>query len=83
MNRSSSKRCKERRLEEAAQLLRRISDAQLEVLEESRLLLLVRLLVSMQMQVSNISTAFRKMDQVSLTVSLFTAQCLKQDVVSS
>lgn len=70
-------------MEEAAQLLRRISDAQLEVLEESRLLLLVRLLVSMQMQVSNISTAFRKMDQVSLTVSLFTAQCLKQDVVSS
>uniref|UniRef100_A0AAQ4PVQ3 Si:ch211-225b11.4 n=1 Tax=Gasterosteus aculeatus aculeatus TaxID=481459 RepID=A0AAQ4PVQ3_GASAC len=64
MNRSSSKRCKERRLEEAAQLLRRISDAQLEVLEESRLLLLVRLLVSMQMQVSNISTAFRKMDQM-------------------
>uniref|UniRef100_A0AAQ4RRM0 Si:ch211-225b11.4 n=1 Tax=Gasterosteus aculeatus aculeatus TaxID=481459 RepID=A0AAQ4RRM0_GASAC len=63
-SRSSSKRCKERRLEEAAQLLRRISDAQLEVLEESRLLLLVRLLVSMQMQVSNISTAFRKMDQM-------------------
>ncbi|KAL6114197.1 uncharacterized protein ACO6RY_05021 [Pungitius sinensis] len=63
-SRSSSKRCKERRLEEAVQLLKHISDAQLEVLEESHLLLLVRLLVSMQMQVSNVSAAFRKMDQM-------------------
>ncbi|KAM8885353.1 tRNA (32-2'-O)-methyltransferase regulator THADA isoform 2-T2 [Spinachia spinachia] len=63
-SRSSSKRCQERRLEEALQLLKHVSDAQLEVLEESHLLLLVRLLVSMQMRAANLPTAFRKMDQM-------------------
>lgn len=68
MNRSSVKRCKERCLEEAVQLLRQIPEARLHVLEESHLLLLVRLLISMQLQMVNISTACRKVDQVSLTV---------------
>ncbi len=64
LNRSSVKRCKERCLEEAAQLLRRLPEEQLGVLEESRLLLLVRLLLSLQLQMVNISTACRKVDQV-------------------
>ncbi|TDH12887.1 hypothetical protein EPR50_G00050690 [Perca flavescens] len=63
-SRSSVKRCKERCLEEAVQLLRQLSEAQLHVLEESRLLLLVRLLISMQLQMVNISTACRKVDQM-------------------
>ncbi|KAF3850829.1 hypothetical protein F7725_012601 [Dissostichus mawsoni] len=63
-NRSSVKRCKERCLEEALQLLRRISEDQLGVLEESHILLLVRLLISMQLKMVNISTACRKVDQV-------------------
>ncbi|KAA8592239.1 hypothetical protein FQN60_017694 [Etheostoma spectabile] len=63
-SRSSVKRCKERCLEEAVQLLRQISEAQLHVLEESRFLLLVRLLISMQLQMPNISTACRKVDQM-------------------
>ncbi|XP_078106846.1 tRNA (32-2'-O)-methyltransferase regulator THADA [Sander vitreus] len=63
-SRSSVKRCKERCLEEAVQLLRQLSEAQLRVLEESRLLLLVRLLISMQLQMVNISTACRKVDQM-------------------
>ncbi|XP_031712265.1 thyroid adenoma-associated protein homolog isoform X1 [Anarrhichthys ocellatus] len=63
-SRSSGKRCKERCLEEAVQLLRQLSEAQLHVLEESHLLLLVRLLISMQLQMVNISTACRKVDQM-------------------
>ncbi|XP_056276061.1 thyroid adenoma-associated protein homolog isoform X3 [Pseudoliparis swirei] len=63
-SRSIGKRCKERCLEEAVQLLRLISEAQLHVLEESHLLLLVRLLIAMQLQMANISTACRKVDQM-------------------
>ncbi|XP_040897367.1 thyroid adenoma-associated protein homolog [Toxotes jaculatrix] len=63
-SRSSVKRCKERCLEEAAQLLRQLPEAQLAGLEESHLLLLVRLLISMQLQMVNISTACRKVDQM-------------------
>ncbi|XP_056233315.1 thyroid adenoma-associated protein homolog [Seriola aureovittata] len=63
-SRNNVKRCKERCLEEAAQLLRQISEAQLGGLEESHLLLLVRLLISMQLQTVNISTACRKVDQM-------------------
>ncbi|XP_068560247.1 tRNA (32-2'-O)-methyltransferase regulator THADA isoform X2 [Cebidichthys violaceus] len=63
-SRSSGKRCKERCLEEAVQLLRQMSEAQLRDLEESHLLLLVRLLISMQLQMVNISTACRKVDQM-------------------
>lgn len=65
MSRSSVKRCKERCLEEAAQLLRRIPDAQLRGSEDKRLLLLVKLLLSTQLQTVSISTACRKVDQVS------------------
>ncbi|XP_051278992.1 thyroid adenoma-associated protein homolog [Dicentrarchus labrax] len=63
-SRSSVKRCKERCLEEALQLLRQISEAQLHATEESLLLLLVRLLISMQLQMVSISTACRKVDQM-------------------
>nr|XP_046243358.1 thyroid adenoma-associated protein homolog [Scatophagus argus] len=63
-SRSSVKRCKERCLDEAVQLLRRIPEAQLHVLEENHLLLLVRLLISMQLQMVSISTACRKVDQM-------------------
>ncbi|XP_059193716.1 thyroid adenoma-associated protein homolog [Centropristis striata] len=63
-SRSSVKRCKERCLEEAFQLLKQISEAQLHVLEENHLLLLVRLLISLQLQMVSISTAFRKVDQM-------------------
>ncbi|XP_044051427.1 thyroid adenoma-associated protein homolog isoform X2 [Siniperca chuatsi] len=63
-SRSTVKRCKERCLEEAFQLLRHIPEAQLHVLEESHLLLLVRFFISMQLQMVNISTACRKVDQM-------------------
>ncbi|XP_042345011.1 thyroid adenoma-associated protein homolog [Plectropomus leopardus] len=63
-SRSNVKRCKERCLEEAVQLLRQISEAQLNVVEESHLLLLVRLLLSTQLQMVSISTACRKVDQM-------------------
>uniref|UniRef100_A0A8D3AWE0 Si:ch211-225b11.4 n=1 Tax=Scophthalmus maximus TaxID=52904 RepID=A0A8D3AWE0_SCOMX len=62
-SRSGVKRCKERCLEEAAQLLRQISEAELGDLGESHHLL-VRLLLSMQLQMVNISTACRKVDQM-------------------
>uniref|UniRef100_A0A3Q2QTY6 Si:ch211-225b11.4 n=1 Tax=Fundulus heteroclitus TaxID=8078 RepID=A0A3Q2QTY6_FUNHE len=62
--RSSNKRSKERSLDEAVQLLRRISEAQLRGLEEERLLLLVRLLLSLQLEMVSISTACRKVDQM-------------------
>ncbi|KAK2837266.1 hypothetical protein Q5P01_014478 [Channa striata] len=63
-SRTSVKRSRERCLEEAAQLLRRSSEEQLRGLEEAHLLLLVRLLLSMQLQMVNISTACRKVDQM-------------------
>lgn len=65
MNRSGVKRCKERCLEEAFQLLRHISEEQLRDLEGNHLLLLVKLLLSLQLQMVNICTACRKVDQVS------------------
>ncbi|KAG7244081.1 hypothetical protein INR49_006243 [Caranx melampygus] len=58
------KRCKERCLEEAAQLLRQVPGTQLAVLDVDYLLLLVKLLISLQLQMANISTACRKVDQV-------------------
>lgn len=64
MNRSGVKRCKERCLEEAVQLLRQLSEAQLSGLENDHLTLLVRLLISTQLQMVGISTACRKVDQV-------------------
>ncbi|XP_047447791.1 thyroid adenoma-associated protein homolog isoform X2 [Mugil cephalus] len=63
-SRSAVKRCKERCLEEAFQLLRQISEEQLRDLEENHLLLLVKLLLSLQLQMVNISTACRKVDQM-------------------
>ncbi|XP_034548017.1 thyroid adenoma-associated protein homolog isoform X2 [Notolabrus celidotus] len=65
-SRNSIKRCKERCLEEAVQLLRHISEEQLHALEESQLQLLVRLLLSLQLEMINISTACRKVDQMLL-----------------
>uniref|UniRef100_A0A667ZTH9 Si:ch211-225b11.4 n=1 Tax=Myripristis murdjan TaxID=586833 RepID=A0A667ZTH9_9TELE len=64
VNRSGVKRCKERCLEEAAQLLRKIPETQLHNLEERHLLLLVRLLISLQLQMVHISTASCKLDQM-------------------
>uniref|UniRef100_A0A3B3V5H6 Si:ch211-225b11.4 n=1 Tax=Poecilia latipinna TaxID=48699 RepID=A0A3B3V5H6_9TELE len=61
-----------RSLEEAAQLLRQIPEAQLRGLEEEHLLLLVRLLLSLQLEMVSISTACRKVDQVSSTDFFFT-----------
>uniref|UniRef100_A0A3P8UEC5 Si:ch211-225b11.4 n=1 Tax=Amphiprion percula TaxID=161767 RepID=A0A3P8UEC5_AMPPE len=63
---SSVKRSKERCLEEAVQLLRRISEDQLRALEDNNLLLLVRLLISLQLQMVSISTACRKVDQACM-----------------
>uniref|UniRef100_A0A3Q4H4T6 Si:ch211-225b11.4 n=1 Tax=Neolamprologus brichardi TaxID=32507 RepID=A0A3Q4H4T6_NEOBR len=63
------KRCKERCLEEAVQLLRQLSEAQLSGLENDHLTLLVRLLISTQLQMVGISTACRKVDQVGFTLS--------------
>lgn len=64
------KRCKERCLEEAVQLLRQTPEEQLGAVENNQLLLLVRLLISMQLQMASISTACRKVDQVSGTACL-------------
>lgn len=75
MNRSNVKRCKERSLEEAVQLLRQLSESQLVGLEENHLRLLVRLLISTQLQMVSSSTACRKVDQVSLTLCVITVQC--------
>lgn len=66
LDRSPTKRCKERCLEEANQLLRQLPDESLRGLGENHLLLLlVRLLLSMQLHTASISTACRKVDQVS------------------
>ncbi|XP_076007217.1 uncharacterized protein LOC143001471 [Genypterus blacodes] len=59
-SRCSNKRIKERCLDEAVQLLRQIPD----VLEEHYLLLVVRVLISLQLQMVSISTASRKLDQM-------------------
>ncbi|KAM9858631.1 tRNA (32-2'-O)-methyltransferase regulator THADA [Aulostomus maculatus] len=64
-SRSSVKRWKERCLEEALQLLRKVPDSELRGLEGDQLQLLVRLLISLQLQMVHISMACRKLDQVS------------------
>nr|XP_020450271.1 thyroid adenoma-associated protein homolog [Monopterus albus] len=63
-SRSGVKRSKDRCLEESLQLLRQISDAEIRGLEERHLQLLVRLLLSTQLQMVSISTACRKVDQM-------------------
>ncbi|XP_054630132.1 thyroid adenoma-associated protein homolog isoform X2 [Dunckerocampus dactyliophorus] len=60
-SRSGVKRIKERTLEEAAHLLRKV---RLDVLDRGHLQLLVRLLISLQLQMVHISTACRKVDQM-------------------
>lgn len=62
--RAEVKRSKERCLDEAVQLLRKIPVDQLESLDEKHLHLLIKLLLAMQLQTANISTASRKLDQV-------------------
>ncbi|XP_023821654.1 thyroid adenoma-associated protein homolog [Oryzias latipes] len=62
--RTSVKRCKERCLDEAIQILKQISEEQLRGLQSEHLQLLVRLLISLQVQMVNISTACRKVDQM-------------------
>lgn len=63
-SRNTAKRSKEKCLEEAVQLLKRVSDEQLVGLEESLLLMLVRLLISLQLQTVSISTACGKVDEM-------------------
>ena len=58
------KRCKERCLEDAFQLLKKIPDVHLSSLEEEQVLLLVRLLLSMQLEMANSSVACLKLDKV-------------------
>lgn len=55
-------------MEEAVQLLRKVSEVKLGALEEEQLGLLVRLLICVQLQVVSISTACRKVDQVGPTL---------------
>lgn len=69
MNRNHVKRSKERCLEEAFHLLKQIPEAALRGLEERQLLLLVRLLLSLQLQAVSISTACRKVDQVKTWIT--------------
>uniref|UniRef100_A0A3B3QMH0 Uncharacterized protein n=1 Tax=Paramormyrops kingsleyae TaxID=1676925 RepID=A0A3B3QMH0_9TELE len=64
MCRSNVKRCKERNLEEASQLLRRISKNLLESLEIKYMLPLIQLIISMQLETLQVSTVFRKLDQM-------------------
>ncbi|KAM9743067.1 tRNA (32-2'-O)-methyltransferase regulator THADA [Menidia menidia] len=63
-SRNNVKRCKERCLEEAAQLFKQLSEAQLRAFDDNHLLLLVKLLISLQLQMVSISTACRKVDQM-------------------
>lgn len=74
MNRNHVKRSKERCLEEAFHLLKQIPEAALCGLEERQLLLLVRLLLSLQLQAVSISTACRKVDQVKTLDYFFSGQ---------
>lgn len=70
MNRKNVKRSKERCLDEAIQLLKQASEAELGV-DDGQLLLLVRLLLSLQLQAASISTACRKVDQVKPLECIF------------
>lgn len=65
------KRSKERCLDEAFQLLKQIPEAELGGRDEGQLLLLVRLLLSLQLQAVSISTACRKVDQVKTLECVF------------
>lgn len=71
MNRNNVKRSKERCLDEAIQLLKR---AELRGIDEGQLLLLVRLLLTLQLQAVSISTACRKVDQVKTVGCTFSVQ---------
>ncbi|KAI3372852.1 hypothetical protein L3Q82_023303, partial [Scortum barcoo] len=83
-SRSSVKRCKERSLEEAFQLLRQTPEAQLRVSQESHhLQLLVRLLISMQLQMVTISTACRKVDQMLQHLVKVDHQCVFRETRQS
>ncbi|XP_035236256.1 LOW QUALITY PROTEIN: thyroid adenoma-associated protein homolog [Anguilla anguilla] len=61
---NGAKRSKERSLEEASQLLRRVQAKRLRALEVKCILPFARLLISMQLDMSHISTACRKLDQM-------------------
>lgn len=65
------KRSKERCLDEAIQLLKQTPEAELRGIDERQLLLLVRLLLSLQLQAVSISTACRKVDQVKTLECVF------------
>lgn len=71
MNRNNVKRIKERCLDEAIQLLKQTPEAELRGIDEGQLLLLVRLLLSLQLQAVSISTACRKVDQVKTQECVF------------
>ncbi|XP_015828497.3 tRNA (32-2'-O)-methyltransferase regulator THADA isoform X1 [Nothobranchius furzeri] len=82
-SRSKVKRCKERCLEEAVQLLRQTSVAQLRSLEEKHLLLLARLLISLQLEMASISTACRKVDQMLLHLTKVDHQLVYRETLHS
>lgn len=71
MNRNNVKRSKERCLDEAIQLLKQTPEAELGGIDEGQLLLLVRLLLSLQLQAVSISTVCRKVDQVNTLECIF------------
>ncbi|KAJ8415282.1 hypothetical protein AAFF_G00422620 [Aldrovandia affinis] len=66
---NSVKRSKERSIEEASQLLKKVQQQQLRVLQIKYILPLVRLLIAMQLEMPHISTACRKLDQMMQQLS--------------
>ncbi|KAM6930999.1 tRNA (32-2'-O)-methyltransferase regulator THADA [Xenentodon cancila] len=82
-SRSSVKRCKERCLDEAAQLLRRIPEAQLRALGDRYVLLLVRLLLSLQLNMASCSTACRKVDQMLQHLAMMDHQLVFGETLNS
>ncbi|KAK7934127.1 hypothetical protein WMY93_005023 [Mugilogobius chulae] len=82
-HRSNVKRSKERSLDEAVQLLKRLSRTHLLFdFEESHLLLLIQVLISLQLETIGISTACRKVDQMLQELTRVNQQLVYRELKS-
>uniref|UniRef100_A0AAY4CHN4 DUF2428 domain-containing protein n=1 Tax=Denticeps clupeoides TaxID=299321 RepID=A0AAY4CHN4_9TELE len=75
-----AKRCKERALDQALQLLRNLPREELRSLEAEQLASLVRLLVAMLLDMATISTACRKLDQILQLLAQFGHRVVREEL---
>ncbi|KAK1160136.1 hypothetical protein AOXY_G21641 [Acipenser oxyrinchus oxyrinchus] len=78
--RSSVKRCRERSLDQALQLLQGVAVEELSTLEDSHILPVEQLVLLLQLETVTNSTAFKKLEQITLKIAEVNKPLVKTEI---